>query len=95
MKKVLFVFMAILVLAACNKPDNAMQCGAFDVSFTMDANGTTMDAVINGDPVTLQNVISGSGARYAGVLNDTDVVLWGKGHNWILILNDGDAISCK
>ena len=57
-------------------------------------NGDTMRANINGDELELSNVVSASGAKYAGILNDTIVVLWNKGENWTLILDDETIIDC-
>ena len=52
-------------------------------------------ANINGDELELSNVVAASGAKFAGILNDTIVVLWNKGENWTLILDDDTIIECE
>ena len=57
-------------------------------------DGDTLLANINGDELELSHVVSASGAKYAGMLNDTIVVLWGQGEDWSLILDDDTIIEC-
>ena len=80
-------------MAACEKSENGMKCGDYDVSISI--NDDVLDVIINGDEVVLNQTISASGARYEGNLNDTVVVLWSKGSDWTLYLNDGEPIECK
>lgn len=101
MKRVLIGLVAALSVAACDKPkeSNAIirTCGDYDVEITLSDTGDTINATINGDVATLNHAISASGARYVGVLNDTDVTLWNKGEDWTLFLGDDDtavAIEC-
>ena len=55
-----------------------------------------MHAIISGDAVDLALTQSASGAKYAGVLNDTNVVLWGKGDAWTMFLGpDETIIECS
>jgi membrane-bound inhibitor of C-type lysozyme len=94
MKKFLFPLMMVFVLAACGKSDDLMKCGDYDVRAALTQSGD-LKAVLNGDDVILARTISASGARYEGVLNDTTVVLWNKGRDWTLSLNDETPIECK
>lgn len=101
MKKFLVIFAMIACVAACDKPDesNAIvrTCGDYDVEITLSDTGDTINAIINGDATTLNHAISASGARYVGMLNDTNVTLWNKGEDWTLFLGDDDtavAIEC-
>ena len=101
MKQILVGLVAVLSIAACDKPDenNAIvrTCGDYDVEITLSDIGDTVNATINGDATTLNHAISASGARYVGVLNDTDITLWNKGTDWTLFLGDDDtavAIEC-
>ena len=96
MKK-LFVFMVCgIALVACNRDehDAKQKCGGDDVEMRFSENGDTMMANINGDELELSNVVSASGAKFAGILNDTVVVLWNHGEKWTLILDDETIIEC-
>ena len=63
---------------------------------TFSEDGGVMHAVISGDVVDLKLTQSASGAKYAGVLNDTDVALWGKGDAWAMFVGDDEImIECS
>lgn len=92
MKKLLLGLFIISALVACHKSDNSFKCGDYEVSINLQNDILTTD--INGDVVELKQGISASGVRYVGVLNDTNVVMWNKGKNWTLFLND-EPIECE
>ena len=99
MKKYLFLLFGIMILCGCDgKSDDSnvvvRQCSEYNVEMSFSDEGESMHAVINGDAVDMTIAISASGARYVGVLNDTDVTLWGQGDNWIMFLNDEAPIEC-
>lgn len=94
MKRILFSLMAAFVLVGCSESDNVMKCGAYDVQVEVQGEDN-LKAVLNGDEVMLKQTVSASGARYEGILNDTSVVLWNKGHDWTLILHDEEPVECK
>jgi len=93
MKKPLFALIAAAALAACHESDDFMKCGDFEVKTEVQENA--LAATINGDRVVLPQTISASGVRYEGILNDAKVILWNKGSDWTLYINDGDPIECK
>ncbi len=93
MKKFAFIFLAALALTSCDKSEKLMKCGDYEISKTL--QGDMLTIVINGDEVVLKQTAAASGARYAGILNDTNVVLWNKGNHWTLFLNDEQPIDCK
>lgn len=92
MKKIIGSLFLLSVLTACNNSDK-ITCGDYEISISQKEK--SLDVVINGDPVTLQQAISASGVRYEGVLNDTNIVLWNKGSDWTLYLNDELPIECE
>lgn len=97
MKKALFLLFACIAVAACEKTDDGIircQCGDYAVEITMSESGDTINAVLNGDAAELKRAVSASGAKYDGVLNDTDVTLWNKGENWTMILDDDMVVEC-
>ena len=96
MKKLLALLGCVMLLSACGHDDGAVhqKCGGYDVDMRIAENGDTMTANINGDELELSNVVSASGAKYAGILNDTIVVLWNKGEDWTMILDDDTIIDC-
>ena len=97
MKKLLLLFVCAFALVACDRGDGNVRqkCGGYDVEMRFSDNGDTMRANINGDELELSNVVSASGAKYAGILNDTIVVLWNKGEKWTLILDEDTIIECE
>lgn len=95
MKRALLPVLVGLALVGCAKNEEKIICGEYEVSMTFSDDGETMNAVINGDELTLNNAIAASGARYVGVLNDTIVTLWGKGNDWTMFLNDDAPIFCE
>ncbi|MDR0726771.1 MAG: MliC family protein [Rickettsiales bacterium] len=94
MKKILFSLLSAFVLLGCSNSDDVMKCGAYEVKTEL-VGEDSLKAVLNGDEVMLKQTVSASGARYEGVLNDTTVVLWNKGHDWTLFLNDEEPMECK
>ncbi|MBN1324940.1 MAG: MliC family protein [Alphaproteobacteria bacterium] len=92
MKKLLFCLFAATALTACSESDKLMKCGDYEISKKLEAD--MLAVVINGDAVVLKQTVSASGARYEGVLNDTNVTLWNKGKHWTLFLND-ESIECE
>lgn len=101
MKKSVFLMLALGCLSACDDTESVIQknaylCGNYDVEMTFSDDGATMHAIISGDAVDLALTQSASGAKYAGVLNDTNVVLWGKGDAWTMFLGpDETIIECS
>ena len=97
MKKVLAILFCACALVACDHDDGIehQRCGGYDVEMRFSDTGETMNANINGDELELSNVVSASGAKFAGILNDTIVVLWNQGENWTLILDDDTIIECE
>ena len=97
MKKLIFMVFCALVLVACGKDDGIVhqKCGGYDIEMRFSDTGDTMTANINGDELELSSVVSASGAKFAGILNDTIVVLWNKGENWTLMLDDDTIIECS
>ena len=97
MKKILLGLMGVLLLAACDRPDDVViyQCDGYDVKMDIVENGETMTADINGDVVELAKIDAASGGKYSGILNDTTVVLMSNGEMWTLMLDDEAIIDCK
>lgn len=95
MKKIMLSCLMAMALVACEKNDDVIVCGDYNVSMTFTEDGEKMNAVINGDEVELTRAISASGARYVGVVNDTEVTLWGKGNDWTMFVNEEEPIFCK
>ncbi|MDL2296037.1 MliC family protein [Lachnospiraceae bacterium OttesenSCG-928-E19] len=93
MQKILFSLIAAFVLVGCNQSDDAMKCGAYEVQIEQHENSIT--ATLNGDSVELMQSVAASGVRYVGILNDTEVMLWNKGSDWTLFLNDEEPAPCK
>ena len=98
MRKVLIAITASLALCACDKKTDSdistRQCGGYQVEMTFNDQGDAMHAIINGDEMDLTLSVSASGAKYDGVLNDTNVTLWQKGDEWTMILDDDMVIEC-
>lgn len=95
MKKLCFCFIGLLGLCGCDKLTNSITCDKYTVEIQKNADSDTLNIVINGDSVTLNHDISASGARYTGILNDTNIELWNKGADWTLTLDEELPISCK
>lgn len=95
MKKIVLSCLMGLALVACEKDNNTIVCGDYNVAMTFSDDGEKINAVINGDELELTHAISASGARYVGVLNDTTVELWAKGKEWTMFLNEEEPIFCK
>ncbi|MDR1338317.1 MAG: MliC family protein [Rickettsiales bacterium] len=93
MKKILFSVLTALILAGCGNSDDVMKCGEYEVKTELSSEDA-LTATLNGDQVVMKQDVSASGARYEGVLNDTTVVLWNKGRDWTLFLND-EILECK
>lgn len=95
MKKVCFCLIGLLVIAGCKETTDTIICDKYTIEFQQSDNTDKLDIVINGDAVTLEHMVSASGALFGGILNDTNVQLWNKGRQWTLFLNDDTPISCK
>ncbi|MDR0803844.1 MAG: MliC family protein [Rickettsiales bacterium] len=92
-KIILSLLFAAPMLIACSADENAIKCGGHNVKIQVAEDAIT--ANINGITVNLPQVVSASGAKYQGDLNGDTVVLWSKGSDWIMYINDGDALNCK
>lgn len=87
---------AVLAVAGCDvKSDDVLTCGAYDVRMVISDDGDTINANVNGDDVSLVRMVSASGARYVGVLNDVEITMWSKGADWTMFIDDGAPIFCK
>ncbi len=98
MKKLLIALVMLGGLVGCSSSDEekvVRQCGPYAVEMEFSEDGSSLHATINGDGVDLTNVVAASGAKYDGVLNQVPVTLWGKGNEWIMILEDEEIIDCK
>ena len=97
MKKIMLCLLCVIALFACKKndADSVLHCGAYDVQIVITEDGNKMQANINSDVADLSLVPSASGAKYSGVLNDIVVVLWQKGENWTMLLDDEEIIDCR
>lgn len=96
MKKILLCTLAVFTLVACERaPKSNIVCGDYNIQMNFSEDGSMLHAIINGDDLDLTLAPSASGARYVGVLNDTNVTLWSKGDDWTMFLNDEDPIECK
>ncbi len=97
MKKMIFAALIAATLYACGKSDDdavVLTCGGYDVRVEFSNNGDTLCADINGDTVDMARAVSASGAKYEGAVNDTPVVLWEKGREWTMILDDDMVVPC-
>lgn len=92
MKKILVMFLAVFIIAACDKKsDTQLHCGAFDVEFLPALSDDHIMVDINGDAVQL---IRGDNDTYTGVLNDVDVEMSVAHKKWRLVI-DGTSTDCK
>ena len=101
MKNIFLSFLVIGALVACDKTEQTIEnknlyvCGNYTVDMNFSESGDVLTAVISGDSVDLKLTKSASGAKYVGVLNDTNVVLWEKGNTWTMFVGDDEvAIEC-
>lgn len=98
MKKTIVLALVLGICAACDSVKNDTQylCGDYDIKISVSNDGDVMNAVIAGDAVDLVLSPSASGAKYVGVWNSTNVVLWGKGNLWTMFLGpDETMIECS
>lgn len=96
MKKICFCMLGVLTLVACDKSDdNSMTCGKYDVEIQLSESGEKLTATLNGDTVEMNIAPSADGARYIATLNDTEITLWNKGHDWTLFIDDEAPAECK
>ena len=94
MKK-LFVIFALCLTACGNDYENMMQCDTYDVQYNMSDGGEALDALVNGQKVSLQIAISASGVRYVGELGGELLTLWNHGSDWIMFFNEDTPIECS
>ena len=98
MKRFAILAAVLGLCVACDRDDvqsASRTCGGYEVAMQFDADNTdVLHAVINGDALDLTHDVSASGAKYRGVLNDTVVVLWQKGDDWTLMLDEDMVIEC-
>lgn len=96
MKKFIIILLCTFAVAACGREEKepVFRCGGYDVQMDIAENGESMHVNINGDELDLSHVVSASGAKYSGILNDTVVVLWEKGNVWTMMLDDEQIIDC-
>lgn len=96
MRKVLICLLCICAVAACKREEKTpiLRCGGYDIQMDIAEDSNTMHVNINGDDLDLSLTPSASGAKYVGILNDTEVVLWQKGAIWTLMLDDEQIIDC-
>ena len=100
MKRIFSLLVLCGFLAACDNVQDSGKnptyiCGNYEMEITFSDDGNTLHAVISGDAVDLSLSQSASGARYAGVLNDTSVILWNKGETWTMFVgSDETMIEC-
>ena len=95
MKKICFCVLGLLTLVACERADNVYVCDKYTVEINLDESGDKLTADLNGDVVEMNIAPSASGARYVATLNDTEITLWNKGHDWTLFIGDEEPIECK
>lgn len=95
MKKFMFGFIGLLTLVACERADNVYVCDKYTVEINLDESGDRLTADLNGDVVEMNIAPSADGARYIANLNDTEITLWNKGRDWILIIGDEEPVECK
>lgn len=95
MKKLLFCFIGLVTLVACEKSDNVYVCDKYTVEINLDESGEKLTADLNGDVVEMNIAQSADGARYVANLNDTEITLWNRGRDWTLIVGDEEPIECK
>lgn len=95
MKKILFLFLSIFALSACdNKEKININCGNYDILINMSEDGESLKTIVNGNIVNLNIAMSASGVRYVGKMDGEDITLWNKGIEWTLYLKDGLPIMC-
>lgn len=97
MKSFWMCLLGLAVLSGCGHdevvPD--LLCGGYDVQMAISDDGESMHANINGDELEMKLVVSASGAKYSGTLNDIVVVLWEKSGTWTMMLDDEQIIDCR
>ena len=99
MKKIAILTAVLALCVACDRDETqsaTIACGGYEVAMQFDTeNAEILHAVINGDTLDLAQEAAASGARYRGVLNDTVVVLWERGADWTLMLDEDMIIECN
>ncbi|MBP3316537.1 MAG: MliC family protein [Alphaproteobacteria bacterium] len=98
MKKAMMLASVIGMCAACDgtKTNTQYLCGNYDLEMSMSDDGNVMNAVVSGDAVDLVLSPSASGAKYVGMWNSTNIILWGKGNLWTMFLGpDETMIECS
>jgi membrane-bound inhibitor of C-type lysozyme len=97
MKKLLPLFLCVATVAACDSgtqplAESSMKCGDADVSVKVYQD--YIDATIDGRTISMEQVVTASGAKYETEMNGKKVALWSKGESWMIVLsNDQDELS--
>ena len=100
MKTILCLFTICGILVACDNSTKINSkpvyiCGNYELEMTISEDGNTMHAIISGDAADLTLTQSASGAKYTGTINDTTVVMWGKGDTWTMFVGPEETmIEC-
>ena len=101
MKRILSALVLCGLLSACDDASDvptvpSYVCGNYTLEMTFSEDGGVMHAVISGDAVDLVLSPSASGAKYVGMWNSTNIILWGKGNLWTMFLGpDETMIECS
>lgn len=96
MKKLILPVLLVAVLFACENMKTAAVCGDYKINMKFVDDGNKLFVRINGEDLSLNLVQSASGAKYDAVMkNGETLVLWNKGENWTMFIDDGPAIICK
>lgn len=95
MKKIIILFFVIPLIISCER-HKTVQCGDLKVEFVDDFKDIDKIKVnVNDKIVDLEITKSASGSKYTGFLDKNQIDLWGKGTDWVIILNDDKVIECK
>lgn len=96
MKKLILPVLILAGVFACEKMNNSMRCGEYDISLKFRDDADEIWVNINNETIILNLVQSASGAKYDGVMKNGNVLtLWAKGDDWTMFINDGQPVYCK
>lgn len=97
MKKIILPMLFSVVLCGCDSADKGISvvCGNYNVNIQLSDDGAHLSALINNKPFDFILGQSASGAKYDGVVNGNDVVLWNKGETWTMFVNEDIVFECK